>query len=370
MSDWLDLEEAAKICGCTAPTLRKLLNSKQISGRQAKWKSRKVWQINKADIPAIAARFKKTVISSEYETLLKKWQHEQRTGYHSGNPLKESTIERNCFGLKAMWKAIGANPSVEKITVEGIRTAISSVSPSRPATRENIYKSALSFYKLLVRENIRPTSDLNLFKEFSPKPNKTPRRTYLAQGDFERLIADNRSNINGRNAYDILFVETIAKFLRYTGVRRSELINVNLQDIDWRLKIISVNVTKTGEPRKVGLHPELAAQLKLYLEKRPKTTSKRLVVQESGRDLTKEVLNHRIKAMGDRAGIPITPHGIRRSFITDLLGQSVALSKVKKIVGHKHLSTTDLYDMTDDEDTFDVLRGGQIKRETPKEVSL
>jgi len=143
---------------------------------------------------------------------------------------------------------------------------------------------------------------------------------------------------------------TVAEVLYATGIRVSELIALALGDVHLCEKILVVRKGKGGKGRIVPLSTWAVAYLKGYLKDvRPK-----LQTQESGQHL---FLNLRGRALGDdalcdmlkdyakRAGIekPVTPHVFRHTFATHLLRHGADLRAIQEMMGHKQVSTTQVY---------------------------
>ncbi len=134
-----------------------------------------------------------------------------------------------------------------------------------------------------------------------------------------------------------------------TGMRREELANIRLTDIDWEKGLISV----TGKGNKVRLVPvgdTTMAELKHYLELRKDFAAQKGTSSESalflnryGKALTVRTIDRRVKKFGKAGGVELTPHALRHSFATHLLENGADLMLIKEILGHASLSTTQKY---------------------------
>ena len=354
-TEWLDLKEASKaLNGKKTPgALRVFLNRNPHLGRKVKNGLKDAWEIHRDNLPYIL-KTASPEKAATYEDLTEKWAKESR----SVHELSPRTIEKYQYGLKAFWRALAKPEDLEAFEVDSIREAVSRI--TSPAVRVNVWQGCKSFYKFLAEKNLRPANALAGFASFKPSPNKNPRRTYLTRDEFASLLIDNTVKLNGRSAYDILLTETLAMLLFHTGMRREEAICLELKDIDRRRGIIYIRGenAKGGRDRRVGIRPELATQIDKYLKHRPPGPV--FLMQEHGRPVTKEVCNHRIQSFGGK--IDITPHGLRRSFITLNLQDGVPPALVRVMSGHRSSEIMDEYDMTKDEDALDVLRG---KKEKP-----
>lgn len=350
-----DLKDASISLDIPVITLRKACIAKRIPCIQKKWGARLVWDLNPEDYPVIQKILNKASHNpNKWQSLEQEWANAQKTGYLTGSPLAPATIERSRYGLKSFFKALNQEPGLDVFTLENVRLAIFSIPPEKFSTRDNIYKSCLSFWKLLILKQLKPESDLEAFKKFKPKRKHQPRRTQVTPEKFQELINTNQSEKNGRSDYDIILTDIIAQTLYYTGIRRSELLALKTSDFDRKAKALHLSKTKTGEPRSVGVCLALRKAFHFYEKQKPKSIW--LICQSEGQQLTKTVINHRIKNFGLRGNHELTPHGLRASFITELLSDGISVNFVRKTVGHKHLNTTDLYDRTTTEQALDALR--------------
>lgn len=142
----------------------------------------------------------------------------------------------------------------------------------------------------------------------------------------------------------------ILEILYATGLRVSEVANLQLGDIDFAEKIIRVR-GKGGKERIVLLHDEAVKWLSKYLsEGRPallrkgKELTDRVFVSQKGTPLTVRQV-HRIvdgyarKVLGRR----ISPHVLRHSFATHLLEGNADLRVIQELLGHSSLAATQIY---------------------------
>jgi site-specific recombinase XerD len=371
MRDYLLLEEAAKLPGVpTAPALRASINRGEIKGIKVPKGSRMVWAL-----PIQTVELLQKGQESDYDKALEIWKEQQRTGYRRQSQLKENTIERNEYGLIAFWdyldgikpcedtdikkrrERFGKEQSLERFTLENIIQAIAKVPREKAPTRENIYKSTMSFYRSLVYQGLRSEYDLIKFKDFKPAQNKRPRRTFVKTDElFQELLATNHAWYDGRSKYDRLLTDIILRMLYLTGMRNTELCNLLIKDVDFKDQIIYVEQGKGDKDREIGLDPDLIEPLQNYLKKRPVSKHRNVLLQADGRPLNRRIVAERVKDIANKIGEDLTPHGLRRSFITNLLKEGIPSVLVQKIAGHEHLSTTEKYDMSSAQDALNVLR--------------
>lgn len=173
---------------------------------------------------------------------------------------------------------------------------------------------------------------------------------FLERGDVERLLAmPNISNPEG------LRDKAILEVLFSTGLRVSELVGLNRDQINLERREFGV-IGKGRRVRVVFLSDTAAQWLGRYIVSRV-DGSKALFVRYSGKktdpdDATGESLRlsprsvqRAVEKYVQKAKLPIkiSPHGLRHSFATDLLSSGADLRAIQELLGHKNVSTTQIY---------------------------
>jgi integrase/recombinase XerC len=135
-----------------------------------------------------------------------------------------------------------------------------------------------------------------------------------------------------------------------SGVRNSELVGMNVEDIRLREEAILVR-GKGKKERFVPLSETAADALKQYLPKRNElvTRFKRghaaLMVNQRGERLTTRSVGRIVKQIAIAKGLPadIHPHTLRHAFGTHMLAEGADLRAIQELLGHSRLSTTQRY---------------------------
>ncbi len=139
----------------------------------------------------------------------------------------------------------------------------------------------------------------------------------------------------------------ILELLYSSGLRLSELVELNVDDVDLR----EANVRVTGKGRKVREVPvgRFAVQaLRAWLARREGIVSGEqpaLFVSRSGRRLSGRSVQERLRRWAQRQGIDVRvhPHMLRHSFASHLLESSGDLRAVQELLGHADIATTQVY---------------------------
>ena len=135
----------------------------------------------------------------------------------------------------------------------------------------------------------------------------------------------------------------IVSLIYSAGLRRSELLNLKIQDIDSDRMTIRILNTKGGKDRMSNLSKFLLELLREYFkEYKPKVYL--FEGQKGGKYSAGSVLSI-VKSAAKKANISqhVTPHTLRHSFATHLLEDGTDLRKIQSLLGHNSLKTTEIY---------------------------
>jgi site-specific recombinase XerD len=133
----------------------------------------------------------------------------------------------------------------------------------------------------------------------------------------------------------------------YSGLRRSELLGLDCEDVDLDRRLIRVRNAKGGRERVVPIHPGLLPLFIAYAATRPQTSDPALFLGVHGRRLTPSIMALTFRRYATAAGVnqrkSITPHTLRHVFATELLSAGANLRQIQELLGHKHLDSTQRY---------------------------
>ena len=138
-----------------------------------------------------------------------------------------------------------------------------------------------------------------------------------------------------------------------TGMRRSEVVQLNREDYDAKRGELKILKGKGGKARKLFLPASVRTKLKPWLTVRGHeggtffyqiNTDETLIRRVKDYEIYKIVVRVANSAAVDR----FSPHDLRRTFITKLLDGGVDINSVRQLAGHAGIQTTALYDRRDD----------------------
>ncbi|MBI1801824.1 MAG: tyrosine recombinase XerC [Chloroflexi bacterium] len=198
-----------------------------------------------------------------------------------------------------------------------------------------------SFCRYLMRERILGANPFDAVS--APKlPKRLPR--FLSPQEVKALLmAPDVSEPQGMRDYAIL------ELLYAAGMRVSELVNLDLGDVDSARAQIKV-LGKGNKERLVLIgRPALRAAMSYIREARPKLmgrkTSNAIFLNRFGTRLTVRSVQMILEKYAKKAAInsQVTPHVLRHTFATHLLDGGADLRSVQELLGHESLSTTQIY---------------------------
>jgi integrase/recombinase XerD len=176
-------------------------------------------------------------------------------------------------------------------------------------------------------------------KEELPTPKRHRRLPTVLSPDEVRLLIAGAKN---------LYHRTMLMTLYGAGLRRSELLQLKVADIDSQRMVIRVERGKGGHAREVPLSPTLLTALREYYRwMRPQTYL--FPGQEHGwradKPLTSKCIWDAVRFAAKAAGIDrhVSPHTLRHSYATHLLEAGADLRTIQVLLGHADLTHTTVY---------------------------
>ncbi|HAQ70884.1 tyrosine-type recombinase/integrase [Salibacteraceae bacterium] len=210
--------------------------------------------------------------------------------------------------------------------------------------------SIQSFYGFLLKEGpleVNPAKSVQRPKTSSHLPS------VMRSEQVEQLFEPNRfaANFEGRRDLALLSV------FYACGLRRDELINLKVLDIDFHQSQLKV-LGKRNKERIIPIAPELIKILRSYIDERGQVNSSEPFLFLTGKaqkmypSLVYEIVKNylsKVTTMEKRS-----PHVLRHTFATHLLNEGANLQSIKDLLGHASLATTQIYTHTSLEKLKDV----------------
>ncbi len=205
-------------------------------------------------------------------------------------------------------------------------------------TRARMRSSIKSFFGFLTRKGyieIDPSSKLESIK----LPEKQPE--YLSQEQYHSFIRTvEKSSTPYYRERDLALIKLLIK----SGLRRSEIVGLDVSDID--LSKLKLRVKRKGNREDyVIIHNQLAEDLRKYLNTIKGDENRPLFKSKRGNRLSPSSVWHLVKSYSHKAGLNgnVTVHSLRHSFASILLSQGMPLPYIQALMGHKSPETTSRY---------------------------
>jgi integrase/recombinase XerC len=247
--------------------------------------------------------------------------------------------------------AVATHPKVDVDQLLG-STDVNSIRSYMAALNEKQYSKATiarklatlrSFYKFLVKRNRINSNPVVGIR--TPKQEKRLPQ-FLEYEEIKRLLETPPMD-TWLGARDRAIMETLYS----TGMRVSELVALNLDDIDFLGEVVHIR-GKGKKERICPISPSVLQIIQRYMEFRNKRAqhngnfdSKVLFVNKHGKRLSTRSVRRKMDKYLKMAGLnpDISPHTLRHSFATHMLNRGADLRSVQELLGHQSLSTTQIY---------------------------
>ena len=199
--------------------------------------------------------------------------------------------------------------------------------------------SLKTFYKFLLKS--KQINEDPLIKHKALKVGKRVQVPF-SQDELKEVI----ESLSTETDFKSLRNRFIVELFYSTGMRRSELINLTLSDVDFEKQTIKV-LGKRNKERFIPLLKSVQQTFKIYLIERNKIAASvsNLFITEKGKKiygtLVYRIINSYFSAVSSK--VKKSPHVIRHSFATHLLNEGADLNSVKELLGHSSLASTQVY---------------------------
>ncbi len=227
-----------------------------------------------------------------------------------------------------------------------------------------LHLSALSgFCRYLIKENLLQSNPVKLVAK--PKAGKRlpefykneaidsyfERKSYVLDREELDFFAANHDTVSGKAMYEERLGRMIISLLYNLGIRRAELIALNIENVDFGRKVVNVH-GKGDKSRKIPMIPSLCEEILLYLEAveamcgGKRSLKEPLLITYKGNRLYPAYVDRTVKR--ELGGIKdITgrrsPHVLRHSLATELMNEGADITSIKEMLGHSSLAATQVY---------------------------
>lgn len=260
---------------------------------------------------------------------------------HVNKNLSKNTIKSYKDDLIEFQRFIGKN-DIKEVETHKIKKYIDYLSNKfSPKSHSRKLSSLKNFYNYLYDLKIINLNPVDNF-DFPKIPKSLPK--FLTEKEIKVLLDKTYQDISSKG----LRLSTMLEILYATGLRISELIKIKKGDVKEDLSSILVK-GKGGVHRIVPLFGRAIISLKRYLisdEKNKIRNSFLFPSNSKNGHITRHRFFQLIKKLASECNISrekVSPHVIRHSFASHLLDRGVDLRVIQESLGHKDISTTQIY---------------------------
>ncbi len=213
--------------------------------------------------------------------------------------------------------------------------------------------SLRTFFNFLLKEEVITKNPMQKIRSLRT-PSRLP--NYLAHEQIQTLISSMEIALEAActndweiaEAYPAARDAAIILMLYYTGLRRSEVASLRLSDLD--IATLTIRVTGKGnKERLVPINRGLQGVLEKYIKKRAefccKIPSEFLFLGKNMDGLRGDSIYKIVrKVLGSNTtGARPSPHTLRHTFATQLLGSDVSIRTIQELLGHSSITSTQIY---------------------------
>lgn len=210
----------------------------------------------------------------------------------------------------------------------------------KPVSANRKLASLNTFYKYLITTGTISNSPLDGIENV-----RTPKRLYqfVSEAHINNLL----DNVKFPESFMGYRDKLILELLYGTGIRRAELIGLTMDQLDLKNGMLKIR-GKGNKERIVPVHKELVNSIHIYIKEREKIIAaniKQLLITEKSKPLypvlVNRIVNKYLKMVTTIA--KKSPHVLRHSFATHLLGKGADINAIKELLGHSSLAATQIY---------------------------
>lgn len=275
-----------------------------------------------------------------HQSYLPVWLQSLEHGLFNGYAYSEHTVK--LYKRQMTWFFNEFN----EISVHNFKQALMSIPIERFSTRLKLFEAISCFSKYLVQEGIVEEGFPNQFKPFRPRRHLPPKKVTVDPAGVDKLLA----------ACEMPLDRLLLLLLSQTGLRASEAAGLKLDDLHLEKRYLVITRAKWGKTRRVGLTQVAIEAIQAYLPLRQHPESPSLMTKINGKPMDRNGIITRIYKLGRKAGVPVSPHALRRSFVTINANKGRPLPMLQIACGHSNITTTRSYCMTSEDETIEAMK--------------
>jgi len=302
-------------------------------------------------------------ISNACEAFLTHCQIDKNLSPHTLRAYRADLEDFGCF--------MGAKTKISECRKERFREYLSYLSQKRglkEASSKRRFACLKAAFAWLEEEEILNENPFHKYKVRIKLPSRLPRA--LTINETKTLLRHAKRDAEVKTSKAIKLTQELStriaiEIMLATGIRVGELVSLRLENIDTESGALTI-MGKGDRERKVYIINENArALIKAYISERKlcATDSANLIINAKGNPASTDQIRRWLRETASKAGIKrrITPHMLRHSAATFLLEAGLDIRYVQKLLGHRSISTTQIYTHVTDTGLKEALTAAEAK---------
>ncbi len=233
------------------------------------------------------------------------------------------------------------------LSIEGFRAELEMMPPEMFGRKDKYFKAILCFAKFLIREKSLSRAFLDHAMEIQPKRHIPAKQMSITEEQLQALLGACQTRLE----------KLIIHLLSSTGLRASEFCMLTVGDLHLSEGYLIVQRGKGGKRRRVGLNNQCLSLLQEHLDAlKDRRPAAPLFLAINGKQMIRDGLLNRIRRLGKRAGIEVSPHALRRAFVTINANKGRSLVMLQMACGHSDIKTTRSYCKTSEDEMIQAMK--------------
>lgn len=285
----------------------------------------------------------------ELESFIAHLKHERNASPHTIDGYRRDLLQ---LGQYLEEKGVGIK-GVDNISLRGFLTVLYERGEKKSTVGRKL-AAIRSFFQYCVRKGWMEDNPARVVS--TPKQDK-PVPSFLSEEEMEEFLDLPRTN-KPLDLRDVALLE----LLYATGIRVSELVGINLDDLKFTERLVRIR-GKGKKERLVPFGRKAEERLRVYLHVRSKINKGQieenpLFLNYRGKKLSSRSVERIVDKYILRSAVSrkISPHSLRHSFASHLLSRGADLRVIQELLGHESLATTQKYTHLDIKRLLEVYR--------------
>lgn len=277
----------------------------------------------------------------KHADFLEGWEFAMANSTFDGRTFSENTRKHYAFYVTQFLERHG------KVSFDTLVKELGAIPSEQCAKRDQVYRAIICFAKYLIRFKALNPTFLTQAKAIRPRRHIPPKRLTVKLEDVNRLLKVARKPLD-----QLLIILLVS-----TGLRASEACSLKLRNIDFEEGIIHLEKGKWGKSRRLGINDGLRQAMDNYLQTRGEVSpNDYILLNKFGQPMDRCGLYDRLKKLGREADVEVSPHALRRAFVTINVANNVPLPYLQTACGHQDIKTTRSYCQTTEDEVIAAMK--------------